>query len=244
MAVYRNIHISFWEDTKVLDDMEIEERYFMLYLLTNPHSNQVGCFEISKRQMIAETGFNKEKINKLLKKFENDLEIISYCEKTKELFIKNWFKYNWTKSPKVRICIENELDNIKSVDLKGKIQEIYTKIYGIDSVSKDYTKTKQSLGIKEEKEKEKEKEKEEEEESVAKATSLPPLIFDLPLILDFGLNRGADKEYCKKFYEYYKNKKWESSDEWKSKFDEWCKKDNIEPNIYQLKKISEGAFQL
>lgn len=241
MAVYRNIHISFWEDTKVLDDMDIEDRYFMLYLLTNPHSNQVGCFEISKRQMIAETGFNKDKINKLLKKFENDLEIISYCEKTKELFIKNWFKYNWTLSPKVRICIEKELKSVKSVDLKGKIKEIYEKIYGINRLSKDYEKTMQSLGIKEEKEEEKEKE-EEEEQSVAEATPHP--IFYFPSILSYGEEKGADKNYCKKFYDYYEDREWKNQEDWKKKFDEWCRKDNIQKNTDELKKVEEGVFRI
>ena len=241
MAVYRNIHISFWEDTKVLDDMDIEERYFMLYLLTNPHSNQVGCFEISKKQMINETGFDSKKINQLLDKFENQLNLISYSEGTKELFIKNWFKYNWTRSPKVRICIENEIKNVKSVDLKGKINKIYTKIYGINSVSKDYTDSKQSLGIKKEKEKE---EEEEEEESVAKATSNPTPIFDFSKILEYGTKKGATGDYCKKFYDYYEDKNWENEKEWKKKFDEWCRKDNIEPNIYQLKKIDEGVFTI
>ena len=241
MAVYRNIHISFWEDTKVLDDMDIEERYFMLYLLTNPHSNQVGCFEISKKQMINETGFNNKKINQLLDKFENQLNLISYSEGTKELFIKNWFKYNWTRSPKVRICIENEIKNVKSVDLKEKINKIYIKIYGIDSVSKDYANSKQSLGIKEEKEEEKEKE---EEESVADATTNPAPIFDFSKILKYGSEKGATGDYCKKFYDYYENKNWKSEKEWKSKFDEWCRKDNIEPNIYQPKKIDEGVFTI
>ena len=240
MAIYRNVHINFWEDSKVLDDMEIEERYFMLYLLTNPHSNQVGCFEISKRQMVAETGFDKEQINNLLKKFENELGIISYCEKTKELFIKNWFKYNWTRSPKVRICIENEIKNIKSVDLKGKIQEIYSKIYCMDRVSKDYTKTMQSLWIKEEKEKEEEKE-EEEEVIVADATPLP--IFNFPSILSYGEEKGADETYCKKFYDYYEDRRWKNEKEWKNKFDEWIRKDNIEKNV-KLKKVDDGVFTI
>jgi hypothetical protein len=39
MAIYRTIHISFWTDTKVAVDFTPKERYFYLYLLTNPHTN-------------------------------------------------------------------------------------------------------------------------------------------------------------------------------------------------------------
>ena len=74
MAIYRYIHVSFWEDTKVQDEMTPMDRYFMLYLLTNPHSSQVGVFEISKKQISNEIGYDVETVEKLLLKFENDLK--------------------------------------------------------------------------------------------------------------------------------------------------------------------------
>ena len=120
MALYRLVHTSFWEDTKVQDEMTPIDKYFMLYLLTNPHANQIGCFEISKRQMTNETGLDLETINKLLGKFEDELKLINYSMDTKEIFIKNWNKYNWTLSPKVKTCIEKELKGIKSVEFVEK----------------------------------------------------------------------------------------------------------------------------
>ena len=42
MAIYRNVHISFWTDAKVADEMTPEDKYFFLYLLTNPHGNILG----------------------------------------------------------------------------------------------------------------------------------------------------------------------------------------------------------
>ena len=44
MAIYRNVQTSFWEDTKVLDIMTPEDRYFMLYILTNPHTSQIDYY--------------------------------------------------------------------------------------------------------------------------------------------------------------------------------------------------------
>ena len=124
MALYRNVQTSFWEDTKVLDIMTPEDRYFMLYILTNPHTNQIGCYEISKIQMANETGYNKDTIDKLLTRFEDILSVIKYCNQTKEVLILNWYKYNWTSSPKVKKCIENELKSIKSNEFKSYFNTI------------------------------------------------------------------------------------------------------------------------
>ena len=42
MAIFRKVNNGFWEDEKVVDDFTPEDKYFMLYLMTNPHTNQVG----------------------------------------------------------------------------------------------------------------------------------------------------------------------------------------------------------
>ena len=38
MAIYRNVQLSFWTDNKVEDDFTPEDKYFYLYLLTNPQT--------------------------------------------------------------------------------------------------------------------------------------------------------------------------------------------------------------
>ena len=124
MAIYRNIHTSFWEDAKVIDDMTSEDRYFMLYLLTNPHGNQAGCYEISKKQVSHETGFDIETIEKLLVRFEEVLRVIRYSNETKELLILNWHRYNWTSSPKVHARIKKEISAIKNKEFVSYINTV------------------------------------------------------------------------------------------------------------------------
>lgn len=152
MALYRNVHVSFWNDTKVIDEMTPEDRYFMLYLLSNPHTNQVGCYEISVRDISKEMGYTEESIKKLLERFEKKLKVAKYSKKTKELLIMNWYKYNWTSSPKVRACIEKELKNLKNKEFKDYIYNICIPyIYGMDTHTQ------------EEEEEEQEQEQEEEQ---------------------------------------------------------------------------------
>ena len=155
MAIYRNVHTSFWEDAKVSDEMTPEDKYFMLYLLTNPHSTQLGCYSITKKQIAYEMGYNVETIEKLLIRMENNLKVIKYDDTTKEILILNWHKYNWTLSPKLQSYIKKELTNVKSAEFKQILKNLIEYIYGIDTV-----------GIQEEKEEEQEKEKKQEEEQI------------------------------------------------------------------------------
>ena len=155
MAIYRNVHVSFWNDTKIIDEMTPEDRYFMLYMLSNPHTNQVGCYEISIRDISKETGYTEESVKKLLDRFEKKLKVARYSKKTKELLIVNWHKYNWTSSPKVKACIEKELKTVKNKEFKDFINTVcipYT--YPMDTHTQE----------EEEKEQEEEQEKEQEKE--------------------------------------------------------------------------------
>lgn len=135
MANIRYISTSFWEDSKVQDKATPEDRYFMLYLLTNPHTNQIGCYEITLKTISYETGYNNETINKLLNRLEKELDFIIYDQETSEIIINNWYKWNWTKSPKVRSYILKEKQKIKSVKLNEILNKHIGYVYGIDTLS-------------------------------------------------------------------------------------------------------------
>ena len=78
MAFYRKISMSFWTDAKIVDDFTPEDRYFYLYLFTNPHTNLCGCYEISFTQMANETGYNKDSVERLIRRFADIHKITSF----------------------------------------------------------------------------------------------------------------------------------------------------------------------
>lgn len=158
MATYRNIHTSFWQDAFVLD-LTPEEKYFYLYLMTNSKTTQCGVYELPKKVMELETGYNRETVDKLLERFV-EYGKIEYCDKTREVLLKNWHKHNSSKSPKVKACITREAAEIKHPAFKK---------YCIDTLCID-------LG--EEKEKEEEKEEEQEEEKEEEQIKKKSTIFD------------------------------------------------------------------
>lgn len=127
MAIYRNVALSFWEDNKIVDDFTYKDKYFLLYLLTNPHTNLIGCYEISVKQMSNELGLDKSEVEELLTRMEQVHQVIFYAGETKEVLIKNWHKYNWTKSEKLLKKVESLTKYIKSKKLRNYMEEILKK---------------------------------------------------------------------------------------------------------------------
>lgn len=125
MAVYRSVHITFWTDTKVADDFSPEDKYFMLYCLTNPYTNLIGCYEISIRQISNDIGYSRDAVESLLKRFKEHHKVIDYDFETKELFIKNWYKYNWTKSDKLDKPIIAAIKEVKNDKFRNEIIDLY-----------------------------------------------------------------------------------------------------------------------
>lgn len=124
MAVYRTVHLSFWTDPKVDDEFTPEDKYFYLYLLTNPHTNICGCYELGEKQCSRETGYNSETISRLLNRFQNVHDVIRYDSKTKEVLILNWHKYNWTSSEKLMKSVKENAAYIKSTAFKAYIESL------------------------------------------------------------------------------------------------------------------------
>jgi hypothetical protein len=118
MANYRNISINFWADSKVDDEFTPEDKYFYLYLLTNPHTNICGCYEISMKQMERETGYNTDTVKRLIKRMQESHNVIRYCSETKEVLILNWYKYNWSKSDNVKKAVVGVTNHIKNDSFK------------------------------------------------------------------------------------------------------------------------------
>lgn len=135
MAFYRTISISFWTDSKVVDTFTPEDKYFYLYLFTNPHTNLSGCYEISMKQVVNETGYSMDTIENLINRFENFHKVISYSRQTKEILLLNWHKYNWTKSDKFLKSLEKEIQKVKNPEFRSYLWSV---LRGDDTVSIPY----------------------------------------------------------------------------------------------------------
>ena len=114
----RVIDTSFWTDDKVVDLFSPEDRYFFLYLMTNPHTTQLGIYAINKKYMAFESGYSLDTIKVLLDRFQNKYDIIRYSEKTGEIAIKNYLKHSIVKGGKpVEDLLVKEIKGIKDKQL-------------------------------------------------------------------------------------------------------------------------------
>jgi DnaD/phage-associated family protein len=173
MAKFRQVHSTFWQDAKVLEEMTPEDKYFYLYLLTNPNTTQIGVYQITKKQMAFDLGYSPESVNSLLDRFINHHKVIKYNADTRELAILHWGKYNLNKAGKpVLDCIKKELEDIKDKTLLWEIMnhipnEVVVKEFSrvvYDTYHESSYESSTSRGQEEEQEQEEEKEEEKEEE--------------------------------------------------------------------------------
>lgn len=77
--------------------------------------------------MSIDLGYNIDTIEKLLDRFTNIHKIILYNKQNKELLVKNWYKYNWTKSEKLDKPLLKEIEDIKTIDFKAFLSDLYNK---------------------------------------------------------------------------------------------------------------------
>ena len=147
MAIYRNVQMTFWTDSKIVDNYTPEDRYFYLYLLTNPHTNLCGCYEISLKQMSDETGYTKEVVEKLLERMEHTHDVIRYSKNTKELLILNWSKFNWTNSKDFQKPLLKEIQNVKEEGFKHFLVEVIDRPMTVQRPSYDRPKTTDTVYI-------------------------------------------------------------------------------------------------
>ena len=60
--INRVVSTSFWEDETIVNDFSPEDKYFYLYLITNPHTSQLGIYKLVPKTAAFELGYSKEAV--------------------------------------------------------------------------------------------------------------------------------------------------------------------------------------
>ena len=137
MGIKRIVDTAFWTDGKV-DDFTPEDKYFMLYLLTNPFTTQLGIYEISVKQAAFHLGYSMDAVKALLERFENKYGIIVFSEETNEIAIKNFLRHSIIKGGKpVEDCIKKEMLKVKNKQL---ITDVFSHISDKDDLNETVKK--------------------------------------------------------------------------------------------------------
>ena len=80
---FRVIQQSLWTDEKIIDNYSCEDKYFWLYLLTNPQTNQLGIYKLPTKLAAFQLGYSREQVIVLLDRFEKRVvvnpELANFC---------------------------------------------------------------------------------------------------------------------------------------------------------------------
>ena len=166
MGIKRIVDTAFWTDGKV-DDFSPEDKYFMLYLLTNPFSTQLGIYEISIKQVAFQMGYSTDAVKVLIERFENKYGIILFSQHTNEIAIKNFLRHSIVKGgAPVRDCLIKEIKNVKN---KALVANVFSHIKSSESLNEtvkniiaDYEEQNGALSYSNEKQNDNENENENE----------------------------------------------------------------------------------
>ena len=132
MGIKRIVDVSFWTDGKV-DEFTPEDKYFMLWLMTNPFSTLLGIYEISIKQAAFQMGYSPEAVTGLLDRFANKYGVILYSKDTGEIAIKNFLRHSIVKGGKPVVdCIKRDMQAVKNKDLIRAVFEHISAKGGIN----------------------------------------------------------------------------------------------------------------
>lgn len=110
--IKRIVDVDFWTDEKVVELFSPEDKLFFIYLLTNPHTTQLGIYQISRKVMAFELGYSIESVSVLIDRFENKYGMIKYMDG--EVAIKNSLRHSIIKGGKpVEDLLKKEIQQVK-----------------------------------------------------------------------------------------------------------------------------------
>jgi hypothetical protein len=105
-----------------VEDFTPEDKYFMLYLLTNPQTTQLGIYEVSVKRTAYELGYSVDAVRALIERFEKVHGVVFFSRETNEIAIKNFLRHSIVKGGKpVEDCIVAELAKVKDKSLIAKV---------------------------------------------------------------------------------------------------------------------------
>ena len=246
MGIKRIVDTAFWTDGKV-DEFTPEDKYFMLYLLTNPFSTQLGIYEISIKQVAFQLGYSMDAVKNLIDRFENKYGIVVYSPNTNEIAIKNFLRHSIIKGGKpVEDCIKKELQKVKN---KKLIFQVFKHIAGKDdlncTVKKIISEYKNETDNDNDNDNDNENEVSYHDSYHDSSTTNPPT---LSQVIEYAQNNQYVHVNPTRFFTYYNGKGWETSNgnpiDWKAKIQEWdfADKQKAEATAKNESKPSNNPF--
>jgi hypothetical protein len=106
--MYSMVDADIWSGSEGMM-MTPQDKYFYIYLLTNPNINHIGIYQISKKQMAFDLSYSIETVHSLMERFTLHHQLIRYNPELREIAIQNWWKHNlYEDSKRFLGCLYSE----------------------------------------------------------------------------------------------------------------------------------------
>lgn len=225
MAKFRKVFTAFWDDL-FIEKLSPEDRYFYLFLLTNPLCTECGIYEISVSKICSYTGYNLDTVKLIIQRFVKSGKIV-YNEETFELAIINKMRYLDRLGKPILDCLGSELKKIKDLEMikmvgeksdNEQISSLFNTYYTTRKKQKHDTSAKENtirpqLGdkkrIEEEKEEEEIRSKNSQQKNILNSNlNRQPVIPTKEEVWQCFKRGGGDKEMAKSFFEKHEGTGW------------------------------------
>ncbi|MFA5366010.1 MAG: hypothetical protein WC325_12580 [Candidatus Bathyarchaeia archaeon] len=141
MATYRSFYIGFWDDDDILE-LNADERYVYVYLITHPKGTMCGVFELSMKLAEFHLKIPAVRVLKAIEGLQKYGKIV-YDQSTKEVCIINWVRHNYIDSPNTRKSLEASIKAVKNPSLCDSIRglpgAVKTLVSGLKPSVRDST---------------------------------------------------------------------------------------------------------
>lgn len=118
MRDFSKVSPTIWRSRKFRSLSSDGARMLYLYLLTCPHGNSAGCFDLHPMYACADLGWSEDAYREAIESLSiADLVMVDWAENT--LWIVNWDEFNEPTNPKHAIGLLTQLDQASSVKLKS-----------------------------------------------------------------------------------------------------------------------------
>jgi hypothetical protein len=111
--VYRNV----WKSRKFRRLTNDDARLCYLYLLTNPHANSAGCYDMPEGYATADLEWSSERYHKAQLSLI-EVGLIAFDEADETVLITNWVKFNEPTNGRHAAGMLAQLDEVSSLKLK------------------------------------------------------------------------------------------------------------------------------
>ncbi len=126
MAEYRTLKMDFWSDPFV-EDLPSAAKLLYLYLITSPHTNNLGVLEITRRRIAYETGLDEATVDLHLAQLEESEKLFSVDGL---IWLTNFVRHQTSTSPKILTTLRRMAAGIRSKRLSGIIRKWYPHLFG------------------------------------------------------------------------------------------------------------------